>query len=410
MTQLIDVYNPPAINGLVEVVKDKLYFTISLDRNHPLLHERFNEIFSIDGIFKYEAFHEDFGPLNISHFVLFTELLDGKLKASNKRYLIYTFSSPQDRTNIVTLLGQYLIIRYNKTPDEAFLPFKELPLTKYRDASFGSCDYFITVLDCLRGFQKACFLRFFDIDAFDVNAYRYYERPEHGDLNWIIPKKFIAFSGPCNKTPGKSYMETTNPFSPDDYIPLLKGWKVGTIVRLNRATYEKQIFITNGFKHYDFIFADGSNPSEAMVYKFLEVAEAEPDVIAVHCMAGLGRTGTLIACYLMKHYAFTTLEAVAWIRLCRPGSIVGTQQYFLQEIQSKLWQIGQECRGINVLPIPMEVVTPTIESPIARAAVIRKNRRGLQKIRSRIDVASQYNLRSIKRTQTNADTSTTPQL
>jgi len=47
--------------------------------------------------------------------------------------------------------------------------------------------------------------------------------------------------------------------------------------------------------------------------------------------AGLGRTGTLIACFIMKHYKFTAAEAIAWIRICRPGSVIGPQQEFLVE-------------------------------------------------------------------------------
>jgi len=50
-----------------------------------------------------------------------------------------------------------------------------------------------------------------------------------------------------------------------------------------------------------------------------------------HDTAGLGRTGTLIACFIMKHYKFTAAEAIAWIRICRPGSIIGPQQEFLVE-------------------------------------------------------------------------------
>lgn len=49
------------------------------------------------------------------------------------------------------------------------------------------------------------------------------------------------------------------------------------------------------------------------------------------CVAGLGRTGTLIGCYIMKHYCFTAAEAIAWIRICRPGSVIGPQQNFLEE-------------------------------------------------------------------------------
>lgn len=48
-------------------------------------------------------------------------------------------------------------------------------------------------------------------------------------------------------------------------------------------------------------------------------------------LAGLGRTGTLIACYMMKHFKFTAAECIAWCRICRPGSIIGPQQNFLEE-------------------------------------------------------------------------------
>ncbi len=48
-------------------------------------------------------------------------------------------------------------------------------------------------------------------------------------------------------------------------------------------------------------------------------------------LAGLGRTGTLIGAYLMKHYKFTAAEAIAWLRICRPGSVIGPQQNYLEE-------------------------------------------------------------------------------
>uniref|UniRef100_A0A3Q2NSA8 Tyrosine specific protein phosphatases domain-containing protein n=1 Tax=Fundulus heteroclitus TaxID=8078 RepID=A0A3Q2NSA8_FUNHE len=47
--------------------------------------------------------------------------------------------------------------------------------------------------------------------------------------------------------------------------------------------------------------------------------------------SGLGRTGTLIGCYLMKHYRFTAAEAIAWIRICRPGSVIGPQEILLEK-------------------------------------------------------------------------------
>jgi cell division cycle 14 len=32
-----------------------------------------------------------------------------------------------------------------------------------------------------------------------VREYEHYERVENGDLNWIIPNKFVAFMGPVDR-------------------------------------------------------------------------------------------------------------------------------------------------------------------------------------------------------------------
>ena len=45
--------------------------------------------------------------------------------------------------------------------------------------------------------------------------------------------------------------------------------------------------------------------------------------LAVHCKAGLGRTGVLICAYLIKHFGFSAEEAIGYIRICRPGSVIG---------------------------------------------------------------------------------------
>jgi hypothetical protein len=43
-----------------------------------------------------------------------------------------------------------------------------------------------------------------------------------------------------------------------------------------------------------------------LLLQFLEIAESEPGALAIHCKAGLGRTGVLICCYIMKHFKWVS--------------------------------------------------------------------------------------------------------
>ena len=70
-------------------------------------------------------------------------------------------------------------------------------------------------------------------------------------------------------------------------------------------------------------FVDGTAPPDDIAERFMDAAEKERGAIAIHCKAGLGRTGSLIGLYCMKHYGFPAAAFIGWIRIARPGSILG---------------------------------------------------------------------------------------
>uniref|UniRef100_A0A8C0UND3 protein-tyrosine-phosphatase n=1 Tax=Cyanistes caeruleus TaxID=156563 RepID=A0A8C0UND3_CYACU len=331
----------------MKVMKEKpyrLYFAILYQK--PKSGAANTHYFCIDDELVYENFYADFGPLNLAMVYRYCCKLNKKLKSFSlirKKIIHYTGFDQKKQANAAFLIGSYAVKKYLQLLSLGLKCNNYLlVIVSYRDASFGTCSFHLTLLDCFHAINKALQYGFLDFSTFDVNEYEHYERAENGDFNWIIPNKFIAFSGPHSR----SKIENGYPHhAPEAYFPYFKQHKVTTIIRLNKKLYDAKRFTDAGFEHFDLFFADGSTPSDTIVKTFLNICENAEGVIAVHCKAGLGRTGTLIACYIMKHYRMTAAETIAWIRINRPGSVIGPQQHFLMDKQAELWTEGDIFRA-----------------------------------------------------------------
>ncbi|XP_040267405.1 dual specificity protein phosphatase 23 isoform X2 [Bufo bufo] len=70
-------------------------------------------------------------------------------------------------------------------------------------------------------------------------------------------------------------------------------------------------------------------PSLQQIKTFLRIVEearAKGEAVAVHCLHGHGRTGTMLACYLVTSRKITGVDAIHEIRQLRQGSIETSEQ------------------------------------------------------------------------------------
>ena len=295
-----------------------------------------------DKDYLYEHFFADFGPLNLAKVYRYCYAIRMKLEqcAKEKKVLYhYTALDPHKRSNGAFLVCCYSLLVLKRSVQQSFLPLLGCfpPLSAFRDASYGLCTYTISVLDCLKGLHKAQRCNFLNLQNFDCESYEHYEKIENGDLNWIIPNKFVAFSGPHDKA--RAMQGGLYTLSADDYSKLFKRLGISAVIRLNTPNYDKNVFLNTGIEHYDMFFKDGTTPSGNLLGRFFNVVEGS-QTFAIHCKAGLGRTGSLIGAYMMKYHGFTPKEAIAWMRIVRPGSVIGPQQHWLEQIYPRMKRLG----------------------------------------------------------------------
>ncbi|XP_062530365.1 protein tyrosine phosphatase domain-containing protein 1 isoform X2 [Bombyx mori] len=88
-------------------------------------------------------------------------------------------------------------------------------------------------------------------------------------------------------------------------------------------TYDPTIFMANDIYYYNFAWPDYG---EASLSGLLDMAKVlsfalQEGKVAIHCHAGLGRTGVLIACYLVYALRIRANDAIRLVRKRRPKSI-----------------------------------------------------------------------------------------
>jgi atypical dual specificity phosphatase len=109
----------------------------------------------------------------------------------------------------------------------------------------------------------------------------------------------------------------------DRGLPALERAGIGVLINLHEGAHDPAALARHGLSEVHLPVRDFTPPSPEQLdagVAAIERALARGQRVAVHCAGGLGRTGTLLACYLVRHGA-SPEEAIARVRAARPGSV-----------------------------------------------------------------------------------------
>lgn len=137
------------------------------------------------------------------------------------------------------------------------------------------------------------------------------------NFSFVIPKQLAGMARPGG-------------FSPlEEDLHLLKRKEIGAIVSLTERAPSPEAILEAGFDFKHIPLRDFSPPTEEQIDQFVafarEMIQEQKRAVVVHCTAGQGRTGTMLACYLVA-LGESGVEAVESVRRIRPGSIETREQ------------------------------------------------------------------------------------
>jgi len=128
------------------------------------------------------------------------------------------------------------------------------------------------------------------------------------------------------------------PSSPDQ-VRWLKEHGIDSILTLTETPLPKGFLDDTGVSALHVQMFDHAPPSQESLSAAVKHLRSEIDkgnAVLVHCLAGQGRTGSVIAAYLIEYHGKEAREAIEHLRGIRPGSVEQGQEVAVLEYERKL--------------------------------------------------------------------------
>ncbi len=107
-------------------------------------------------------------------------------------------------------------------------------------------------------------------------------------------------------------------------LATLSGRGVRLLINLHERPHDQARLRRHGLREVHLPVRDFTAPSLGQIECGVDTifgTLAAGEAAAVHCGGGLGRTGTLLACYLASSEGLGAAEAIRRVRALRPGSV-----------------------------------------------------------------------------------------
>lgn len=246
-----------------ELLTDKLYFSVS---EEPIESKHSEVAFSISDYPKEFSLKKS-SPPSIRQIYSFFNIVSCFIE-SGKSVHFYTTSSNLGHS--IVFICSFMIIKMKQGADLVFAPFSLLSamIHPFRCIDSNEKTFDLTVVTCLRSFEKALKENFFSVESFNPEQYDYFDAL---NMNWVVPDSLLAYSSsPTQLLSLKKVLLAFNKLHLNHYVSLC-----GTL-------YDKQTFVDYGFDLTEFDASEKVIPPPKIVKSFLEISANSDHTFVLH--------------------------------------------------------------------------------------------------------------------------------